>query len=65
MAKEYVKKFYKSTSWEKCRESYSATTLGGICEQCKEVPGSIVDYIVEMTPESIDNPDIKLHHENL
>lgn len=65
LAKEYAKKFYKSTAWKKCRESYIATTLDGMCEHCKEVPGYIVDHIVEITPESIDNPDITLNHENL
>ncbi|MFB8328091.1 HNH endonuclease [Bacillus wiedmannii] len=65
MAKEYAKKFYKSTAWVKCRESYIATTLDGMCEHCKEAPGYIVDHIVEITPEIIGNPDITLNHENL
>ncbi|ALC52853.1 hypothetical protein ACN91_15070 [Bacillus cereus] len=65
MAKEYAKKFYKSTAWEKCRKSYIAKTLDGICEHCKEATGYIVDHIVEITPETIDNPDITLNHENL
>lgn len=65
MAKEYAKRFYKSTAWKKCRESYIAATLDGMCEHCKEVPGYIVDHIVEITPVNINNPDITLNHENL
>ncbi|HHT7172096.1 TPA: HNH endonuclease signature motif containing protein [Bacillus cereus] len=65
MAKEYAKHFYKSTAWKKCRASYIATTLDGMCEHCKEEPGYIVDHIVEITPGTINNPDITLNHDNL
>ncbi|MEC2597285.1 HNH endonuclease, partial [Bacillus cereus] len=36
MAKEYAKRFYKSTAWKKCRGAYIAATLDGMCEHCKE-----------------------------
>ncbi|MCH4566049.1 HNH endonuclease signature motif containing protein [Bacillus sp. ES1-5] len=65
MAKEYAKKFYKSISWKKCRSAYIAITIDGMCEHCKDVPGYIVDHIIEITPQNIDNPDITLNHENL
>ncbi|MDA2526720.1 HNH endonuclease, partial [Bacillus cereus] len=54
MAKEYAKRFYKSTAWKKCRGAYIAATLDGMCEHCKEVPGYIVDHIVEITPVNIN-----------
>lgn len=63
MAKEYAKKFYKSTAWQKCRESYISKAFG-LCEHCGG-PGYIVDHIVEITPDNINDPDVTLNHDNL
>ncbi|MGX5485228.1 HNH endonuclease [Bacillus cereus] len=65
MAKEFAKKFYKSIYWKECRLAYIATRIDGMCEHCKDVPGYIVDHIIEITPQNIDNPDIILNYENL
>lgn len=68
MAKEFSKKFYRSSTWQKCRASFimhRITIDGGMCEHCKDKPGYIVDHIVELTPENINDLDITLSHENL
>lgn len=67
MAKEYAKKFYKSTAWIKCRSSFIAERIsidGGVCQRCKEQLGYIVDHVEEITPDNINNPDITLNHSN-
>ena len=68
MAKEWAIKFYKSTTWKKCRESYISTVFG-LCEECtrqgKEVSGYIVHHKISLTPANIDDANITLSHDNL
>ena len=68
MAKEFAKKFYKSSKWLKCRTSYIKKRIeidGGRCEKCKVNPGYIVHHKITLTPDNINNPDISLNHELL
>ena len=72
MAKEWAIKFYKSSVWKKCRESYISTVFG-LCEECtrectregKEVSGYIVHHKISLTPSNINDVDITLSHDNL
>jgi 5-methylcytosine-specific restriction protein A len=68
MAKEYAKGFYTSGVWRRCRAGYIASRVaidGGMCEHCREVPGYIVDHIIEISPSNITDPEITLNHDNL
>lgn len=67
MAKEWAKPFYNSKAWKQTRKafiSYRVSIDGGMCEHCKEQVGYIVDHIEEITPESINDPNITLNHSN-
>lgn len=63
MAKEWAKKFYKSTAWIKCRKSYISTVYG-LCERCGK-PGYIVHHKVELNPININDTEVSLNHDNL
>lgn len=66
--KDYAKKFYKSKKWQKCRQAFinSRTMIdGGLCQHCHAAPGYIVHHKVHITPQTINNPDITLNHDNL
>ena len=68
MAREFAKRFYKSTAWKKCRKAfidYRITVDGGLCQTCREEPGYIVHHKEWLTEENIDNPEITLNHDNL
>jgi len=68
MAKPWAKAFYNSKPWLRCRGSYIADRIlidGGLCENCREEPGYIVDHINELTPQNIKNPNVALNHCNL
>lgn len=58
-----AKGFYKSSAWQKCRQSY-IYSVHGLCEHC-EGPGYIVDHIIEINIENVNDPDITLNHDNL
>ncbi|PFB24142.1 HNH endonuclease [Bacillus cereus] len=64
MAKEYAKKFYKSSAWKKCRDSYF-NFRHGLCERCTARPGKIVHHKNYITPENINDPEITLSFNNL
>lgn len=67
MAKPFAKPFYNSKAWKDCRASFIADRIaidGGMCQECGEELGYIVDHVEELTPENITNPDIALNHEN-
>lgn len=67
LAKDYAKKFYKSTAWKKARRSYINKRKGidgGLCEHCKMKKGFIVDHIVEITPKNINDVDVILNEGN-
>lgn len=61
--KPFAKKFYKSTRWKKCRDSYYVSQHG-LCERCKG-PGKIVHHKEYLTPYNIDDPNITLNFDNL
>jgi len=58
-----AKKFYKSASWQKCRDAYF-NSQHGICERCGNA-GKIVHHTAWLTPDNIDDPMISLNHELL
>ncbi len=58
-----AKRFYKSTAWKKCRESYIASVFG-LCERCKK-PGKIVHHTVYINAFNINDPNITLNHDLL
>jgi 5-methylcytosine-specific restriction endonuclease McrA len=50
-----------------CRASFIAERInidGGMCQECKEHLGYIVDHVEELTPDNIHNPEIALNHNN-
>lgn len=63
MAKEWAKKFYKSTAWIKCKNSY-IKSVHGLCERC-EKPGYIVHHKIHLNSNNINDPEISLNHDNL
>jgi 5-methylcytosine-specific restriction endonuclease McrA len=63
IVKDYARKFYKSSSWRKCRESYF-NFKHGLCERCQG-PGKIVHHKKYITPDNINDPDITLNFRNL
>lgn len=63
MAREFAKKFYKSSAWIKCRNSYISSVYG-LCERC-EKPGYIVHHKIHLNQSNINDPDVSLNHDNL
>lgn len=67
MAKKYAKKFYNSKQWKDTRASYIAhrqSVDGAMCEYCHDVPGYILDHVIEITQNNMDNPEITLSFNN-
>lgn len=66
--KEYAKKFYKSSAWRNCRDSYMHS-VGGLCERCIKqgiyVPAEIVHHKIYISQDNINEPSITLNWENL
>jgi len=66
--KEYAEHFYKSKTWQKCREAYFRSQ-GGLCERCRKrgllVPGDTVHHLTHITPQNIGDPNITLSFDNL
>lgn len=63
MAKEFSRKFYKSTAWKKTRE-YVYNKYYGLCMDCSK-PGQEVHHIIYLTPSNITDMDITLGEDNL
>ena len=61
--KEQAKQFYKSTAWQKCRQSY-IYKVHGLCERCDRA-GTIVHHKEYITVNNINDPQITLNHDNL
>ncbi|MGL4521585.1 MAG: HNH endonuclease [Bacilli bacterium] len=57
------KKFYKTTKWRKCRDSYFKS-VAGLCERCDE-PGLIVHHKIYLTDDNYQDATIALNHSNL
>ena len=68
MAREFAKKFYSSKAWQDTRNAYSKS-VGHLCEQCLRFgiyrPGIIVHHKIEISPVTIENPEIALSWNNL
>lgn len=66
--KEFAEQFYKSKTWERCRNNYAAS-VGGLCEECLKhgriEAGVIVHHKVHITPENILCPEVTLNFDNL
>ena len=65
MAKEWARKFYSNSKWQKCRQSYIAeriTVDGGLCEKCNEELGYVVHHEIALTPENMFS-DTAYNHE--
>lgn len=63
VAKDFSKKFYKSTAWQECRRGY-IIHKHGLCERCQR-PGEIVHHKILLTESNINDPNITLAWENL
>lgn len=68
MAKAFAKQFYSSKAWQDCRNEY-AKSKHYLCEPCLRrglyVTGEIVHHKIELTPETINVPEITLGWWNL
>lgn len=66
--KPFAQSFYKSRTWQDCREAY-AKSQGYLCENCLRKGlhsyGEIVHHITEITPENISDPSVTLNFDNL
>ena len=66
--KEYAKGFYKSATWERCKNAY-IKSVGGLCERCLEngivKAGVIVHHRKYITPDNISDPNITTDFNNL
>ena len=68
MAKEFAKPFYNSARWQAARRAYINHRVaidGGMCETCKEVPGTIVHHIKSLNEKNISMPNVTLSFDNL
>ena len=61
--KPFAKKFYASTAWRKCRQSYF-DYRHGLCQRCSG-PGKIVHHKIYLNPFNINDPDISLNFQHL
>lgn len=65
---DFAKDFYKSKTWQKCRQGYIAS-VGGLCERCLKNglinPAVIVHHKVHITPDNITDPSVTLSYNNL
>ena len=68
MATEAANRFYKSTTWKKCREDYFRKA-GGLCERCLKKglynPGEIVHHKTYINADNITDPQILTDFGNL
>ncbi len=66
--KEYAESFYKSKTWQACRET-AIRRDRYLCQDCMkkgfQTPAEEVHHIKPITPENIDNPEITLNLDNL
>lgn len=66
--KEYAESFYKSKTWQDCRNAY-ARSRRHLCERCLSHgiyrTGEIVHHKTHITPANINDPTITLNFDNL
>lgn len=58
-----AKRFYKSRTWQKCRNAYFQSQYG-LCERCSGV-GKIVHHKVYINATNVNDPHVMLNHDNL
>lgn len=63
MAKQYIKAFYNSETWKRCRDSYMRSRAY-LCERCGE-PAEIVHHKTYINPNNCTNPEILTDWNNL
>ena len=63
-----VEAFYVTWTWRKCRAAF-AKSKGNLCERCLKrgiyKPGAIVHHKINLTPETIKDPNVALSFDNL
>lgn len=68
MSKGLQSEFYKSKTWQKCRDNY-LKSVGGLCEKCKAkgeiTPAIIVHHKIHLNANNIKDPSITLNPSNL
>lgn len=68
MATEAANRFYKSTTWKKCREDYFRKA-GGLCERCLKRgiynPGEIVHHKEYINANNLTDPRVLTDFDNL
>lgn len=66
--REFAESFYKSRTWQDCRNAY-VKSKQGLCEVCLEDgiynAGAIVHHKIHLTPQNINDPNITLNFDNL
>ncbi len=62
--KDFARAFYRSASWQKCRESFLASKMW-LCERCKAQAATIAHHKIYLTPANINDPTITLNWNNL
>ena len=72
MAREFARKFYNSSEWQRCRERYIQLMpkyKRGLCELCYKdgthVRGEELHHKIFLTPNNINDRSITLDHDNL
>ncbi len=63
MAREFAKKFYRSTLWRSTRE-FILKRDNYLCQECGE-PAQEVHHKIWLTASNINNPEITLNPNNL
>lgn len=68
MSQGLQSEFYKSKTWQKCRDNY-LKSVGGLCEKCKAkgeiTPAVIVHHKIHLNANNIKDPSITLNFDNL
>ena len=66
--KDFAKRFYKSTQWQRCRK-LAWQRDHGLCVDCLKIgmitPAEEVHHIIPLSPENIDDPEVSLNLTNL
>ena len=65
---EYAEAFYKSQTWQECRDSYMRS-VRMMCERCASngliTPAEIVHHKTHVSVDNINDPNILLNPDNL
>jgi len=68
MLQDFARRFYGTQAWKKLR-TYVWSRDEGLCQDCLKkglyTPAEEVHHIIELTPETIENPEVSLNPDNL